>query len=353
MVSLQDLLGMAQQAGGMVQQGAQQVGRAVSPIVSAAFDKRNAPATAAILSSLLGQGGPGITGAGQYAAEQQDKKTKALQELMTKGYQPATATTKGAFQTPSTIKDLIGEEWLAKYTPSFAGEKPDLGQPASGMQWVPSYKYDETLGSFVPSYEQKAVPKETVDPSQKAMTKLQSTTAIANLRKEFKADPMVKTFIETQNRYKNMMSASQNLGKAKNKVAIDQALINMYNKILDPSSVVRESEYARTASDLSALNKIKGAVQKMSTGGAGLTDEDRMALVEMGNRFYKTVASYVSDLADDYSTYATDLGADPTKVVPPTYRNMARDANRIVSDSDGIPVESFDGGKTWQKIKTK
>jgi len=97
-------------------------------------------------------------------------------------------------------------------------------------------------------------------------------------------------------------------GDVQNKVALDQGLITMYNKLTDPNSVVRESEYARTPENLPVINRIQGALQKVEKGGAGLTNKDREALVlgakiiadERGKTYNSTLQEY-QDLAGGYN----------------------------------------------------
>ena len=50
-----------------------------------------------------------------------------------------------------------------------------------------------------------------------------------------------------------------------------QAILISFNKLLDPTSVVRESEYARSATGQSALETLKGMADKLARGGAGVT----------------------------------------------------------------------------------
>lgn len=49
-----------------------------------------------------------------------------------------------------------------------------------------------------------------------------------------------------------------------------QAVLVTFQKILDPTSVVRESEYARSASGLSLLQRIRGAAEQVAVGGANM-----------------------------------------------------------------------------------
>lgn len=129
------------------------------------------------------------------------------------------------------------------------------------------------------------------------------------VREEFINRPEVKeyTTIDTQVRSMDALLNSAKKGNVKNKVALDQALVTMYNKLTDPNSVVRESEYARTPENLPLVNRLKGAIQKVQAGGAGLTDSDREALVwgakvianERGNTFNSTLQQYI-DLGNQY-----------------------------------------------------
>jgi hypothetical protein len=67
-------------------------------------------------------------------------------------------------------------------------------------------------------------------------------------------------------------------GDVKSKNAVDQILITTFNKVSDPTSVVRESEYERFGLNLSAVNRISSAVGKFMRGGT-LNDAERSDLV--------------------------------------------------------------------------
>ena len=56
--------------------------------------------------------------------------------------------------------------------------------------------------------------------------------------------------------------------------AQSQAVIIGFNKMLDPTSVVRESEYARTPEGASLLNRIEGFKIRVFQGGAGLNKSE-------------------------------------------------------------------------------
>lgn len=136
-----------------------------------------------------------------------------------------------------------------------------------------------------------------------------------SLRKEFNSLPDVKEFLGIKPQFDRMQAAIAESKKGGSLVAVDQALINTFNKMLDEKSVVRESEYARTASDISVVNRVKGKAAKILQGGAGLTDEERNALSTMAQRFYNIAKSNYDTTADYYSGIAEDRGFDAANIV--------------------------------------
>ena len=67
------------------------------------------------------------------------------------------------------------------------------------------------------------------------------------------------------------MNIGFDMAKAGDMLAGSQAILISFNKLLDPGSVVRESEYARSATGQSALETLKGYADKLKKGGAGVT----------------------------------------------------------------------------------
>ena len=130
------------------------------------------------------------------------------------------------------------------------------------------------------------------------------------IREEFLNRDEVKEYVKTKTSVDSMdrlLKNAKGKGGLGNRVALDQALITMFNKLTDPASVVRESEYARTSQNLPLVNRFFGAIQKVGKGGAGLTDSDREALVwgakvimnERGQTFNRTLQEY-TDLSGQY-----------------------------------------------------
>lgn len=185
-------------------------------------------------------------------------------------------------------------------------------------------------------YAQEAIKKQFEDPNEKAMNFALKESLLknrqeapiqrderegrlrdfeirkqgGNLRNELNQNQYIKRFREMNAAATGIDSILEDtLSRQDNqsKNVGDQALITMYNKILDPLSVVRESEYARTPEGQSLMNRISGFVQKVASGGAGLTDQDRVeiaraakVLINNAGQLYNQQIGQTRELAGVY-----------------------------------------------------
>ena len=135
------------------------------------------------------------------------------------------------------------------------------------------------------------------------------------LAKEFTAHPVVKTYLEIRPQLGRAKAA---IDKARTDVgsmnAADQTLITVLNKVLDPSSVVRESEYARTPQGMSLINRLEGKWENLKSGGAGLNIEEREAIFEMVSKLYNVSEKLYKDEVKYYRGIAEDYGFDPDRI---------------------------------------
>lgn len=143
----------------------------------------------------------------------------------------------------------------------------------------------------------------------------QQANRASGLRKEFNALPSVKDYQTVKNQVSSMdalLNASET--DKQSALALDQGLITMFNKITDPKSVVRESEYARTPENLSLVNKLSGAVEKLKNGGAGLTKDDRKALVFGAKLIANQYGKNYNSVLDNYNELAVGMKVKPELV---------------------------------------
>jgi len=139
-----------------------------------------------------------------------------------------------------------------------------------------------------------------------------------DLRKEFNSLDTVKQYNDLKRYYTSMNSAlTEALTKndTGSKAAADQALVTLFNKMLDPSSVVREGEYARSFDGQSALARMIGYIEQVAKGGAGLTDANRADMVQTAQRLFNDAQGIYDQNAEFYTNIATSYGLDPNRII--------------------------------------
>lgn len=139
---------------------------------------------------------------------------------------------------------------------------------------------------------------------------------VMGLRKEFSALPEVKDYVTIDSQARRARAAlAESLKSGSNNTPVDQTVITTFNKILDPTSVVRESEYARTPQDMAVLNRLKGSMEKIAKGGAGLDRETRAAMLRMVENFHNVSSEQYNATVENYSEIARRNGFDPKDVI--------------------------------------
>jgi len=101
------------------------------------------------------------------------------------------------------------------------------------------------------------------------------------------------------------------------RIATDQAVITSFNKILDPTSVVRESEYARTPANAGLVDRAKGAMTKITKGGAGLTEKAIIEIRDTAREMAELRRTILNTkLEKQIRTPARLRGLDPEEIAP-------------------------------------
>lgn len=131
----------------------------------------------------------------------------------------------------------------------------------------------------------------------------------AKFRSEFRGLPSVVEYNVALGTFNSSMKTQANAQG-------DQSLITSYAKMLDPTSAVREGEFATTASTQRFVDQIKARFAKELGNGGMLTEGGRQAIREemrnlVVNRFQ---APYERD-RQQYSRYAQMEGLDPYLIV--------------------------------------
>ena len=187
------------------------------------------------------------------------------------------------------------------------GKKIEKTQDSTGKRTI---KISDDAELSLP--EQRKIQRE------ERLTKQMNLNNASKLRNELQKLPEVADFVTVNTNVNSMDALLQEALTKKDKqsyLAIDQGLITLFNKLTDPSSVVRESEYARTPQNLPMVNSILGALNKVQSGGAGMTDEDRKALVQGAKIILQERAEPYNSRLKEYETLAIQYDIDPTMVI--------------------------------------
>lgn len=115
--------------------------------------------------------------------------------------------------------------------------------------------------------------------------------------------------------WKKRAVEAENKGEVLPRGAIDQTLITLFNKLLDPSSVVRESEYARTPEGMALMERAKGQLQKLQAGGAGVTSGYMDELISSANQLMSAAEQGFAQHTQSTIADAQSYGIDPARVV--------------------------------------
>ncbi len=146
-------------------------------------------------------------------------------------------------------------------------------------------------------------------PQGEGLSKADKSKIAITQAAEFRADPRVKDLQIIERSEKGMeaalkLSTSPNV---KSRIASDQALGVLFQKMLDPTSVVRESEFARTPEGAAAVNRLLAIAPQLRLGGLRLLDEDRVALVDMAKVLLREAKVSANTAFDEFDVRATEL----------------------------------------------
>lgn len=142
------------------------------------------------------------------------------------------------------------------------------------------------------------------------------------LRKEFDSLPEVKAFKTSQAAYRGLEAAAT--GPATS--GSDLSLIFQFMKILDPTSVVREGEFATAQNSGSAFERV-GNLYNRVRDGTRLNARQRQDFLNQGRALYQAAERTYLPIAERYRSYAQDYGVSPERVAPsdaPSSNNRPR-----------------------------
>lgn len=108
-----------------------------------------------------------------------------------------------------------------------------------------------------------------------------------------------------------------------NRIVTDQAVINSFNKILDPKSVVREGEYQRTEDNQALLKKAGGWLAKIFRAGTTLTESDLNEIQETAAAMSELRRQIANKKLEKLRNLGKARGLDPDEFAPLMEQNTS------------------------------
>lgn len=203
------------------------------------------------------------------------------QEDVNAAYDDVTALTDA--QTARALKHAYGDV----FSPEFAQNVSTVR--ASRQPQKPSTEKPPAVGSFEDYVTRKFGPNPTPQQITQARKEYQqaddrpqgvgvttlSPTSESNIVNRLTNQwAAAKKPAEELNRQAQLMKVGMEAARRGDMAQGSQAVLVTFQKILDPTSVVRESEYERSAAGQSLINRVRGAMERITQGGTGVRLEE-------------------------------------------------------------------------------
>lgn len=275
-------------------------------------------------SQGLANFGDTLKGIGNPAAFQEEQKTKLMQ-----------------LQQEQSKKEMARQDALSKLTPEMLGQQgsiegyltqaamidpslmPELikYKMAKEAAMKPDWKVQEVDGALVrynANDPTKAEPIYGLGGTGSGLPSKDLVKGEGELRKEF--DNLNKDYRVVQDAYNKIQTTSQDPSAAG-----DLSLIFSYMKLLDPSSTVREGEFATAQNAAGVPVQIQNLWNRAKTGER-LSPEQRADFLRQSENIFNSQAMTYDSGVEKYRGLATEYGYNPDRIVKPAKRGDANSA---------------------------
>lgn len=287
-------------------------------------------AQAEVSKAIAGREGRGLgisTGIVRGEQEKLLRQTQPELARLQKQVELEQGVQKGAVEAAKTDvefqKELIGTEKPIEvggvlYSKQADGSYKPLTTPTSKAPTTMEttqgiMQYNTETGKWEPTGFQK--PKSATGDS---LTPYQQFQATQSISKDTATRTENAREIARQSGIMNQAYSSFTSGGDKN--IATQAIIATFNKILDPTSVVRESEYDRTAAGQSLLARIQGKYDNITQGGSSVTPETLKAAVDLADQYMKNAQKSIVKENERAKLMASNFGLNPDFVTSGSYQ---------------------------------
>ena len=211
--------------------------------------------------------------------------------------------------TPEPIK-LGAEESLldpTTYKPIATG----MGKTPSLPSAIQEYNFSKGQG-YKGTFQDYQLEQKKAGASNVTTTVMPPQKLFENedkLRDNYRSEPMVKNAAEMQNAF-NVIETAYKTPSAAN----DLAMATKYMKVLDPTSVVRESEFALAINATGLLDKVYNYAHAVATGQR-LNPTQRKDFYDSAKAINESFQAEKATVGESYKKLATQYGFKPENVI--------------------------------------
>jgi hypothetical protein len=185
------------------------------------------------------------------------------------------------------------------------------GFDAKGRPLEKKMRFDPVTGMAVDIPGVTPVTKGPLATATASVSQKDPFKAERDLRGDFKSEPVYKAHQEIRSAY------SQIQGALKQGTAIaDVAAATKVMKLLDPGSVVRESELGIAMASTGLMDRVLNYANQIATGQR-LTPQQRKEFGKLADEFFMFSQQHFDQAAEEARRYASDYGLNPDRVAPP------------------------------------
>lgn len=215
-------------------------------------------------------------------------------------------------KTAEDLRQLADEESARAIKEREAGMAPSKPAP---YQHVEGGVFDPNTGTYKKA-EGWTPPKAGGGP----LSLSDQLSATLRLRADWRRETSAAQTAVKQ--YQLMESALQSVREGRAAPG-SQGVLVTFQKILDPLSVVRESEYARSAAGLALLSQLEGKWERIKSGGAEVPLADLEDFLATAKGFAQKQADYTKLTKSQIDRMAKKFGLDPEDIT----RDLDEDLN--------------------------
>jgi hypothetical protein len=230
-------------------------------------------------------------------------------------------------QLPEHVSKILGKP-SARLSEVQSFAQLPVGKPAGRPSDVPSLQSKEvmvngklTLANYNPktgTYTDQAgqpVVVDAVPPKPTGGDGGLNTNQSANLAEKLaKGWNDANASAREMKRQLSLMDVGLKRFKQGDKNGGSQAVLVTFQKILDPTSVVRETEYARSAQGISMLSRLQGMAERLQAGGAGVPEAELASMVETARAMLAEMESHTSSQRSRIEAMAREYKINPVLI---------------------------------------